>query len=55
MERWFGVTIQFENEQAQQTRFRGSFTHETIHQALAALKITGGFNYKIDDDKVIIY
>ena len=55
LERWFGVTIQFENEQVQQTRFRGSFTHETIHQALAALKITGGFNYKIDDNNVIIY
>jgi transmembrane sensor len=55
MERWFGVTIQFENEEVQQLRFRGSFTHETIHQALAALKITGGFNYKIDDNKVIVY
>lgn len=55
LERWFGVSVQFENEQVQQLRFRGSFTHETIHQALAALKITGGFNYKIDDNKVIIY
>lgn len=55
MERWFGVTVQFENKAVQQLRFSGSFTHETIHQALAALKITGGFNYKIDDNKVMVY
>lgn len=55
MERWFGVSIQFENAGVQQLRFRGSFTHETIHQALAALKITGGFNYKIDGSNVVIY
>jgi transmembrane sensor len=55
MERWFGVTINFNNEEVQQLRFRGSFTHETIHQALAALKITGGFNYKINNDSILIY
>jgi transmembrane sensor len=55
MERWFGVTIQFDNEEVQKLRFRGSFTHETIHQALAALKITGGFNYKIEQDHILIY
>jgi len=55
LERWFGVTIQFDNEEVQQLRFGGTFTHETIHQALAALKITGGFNYKIEKDHVLIY
>lgn len=55
LERWFGVTIKFDNQEVQQLRFRGSFTHETIHQALAALKITGGFNYKIADNNVLIY
>lgn len=55
MERWFGVTMKFDNEEVQQLRFRGSFTHETIHQALAALKITGGFNYKINDNNILIY
>ncbi|HYE55941.1 MAG TPA: FecR domain-containing protein [Chitinophagaceae bacterium] len=55
LERWYGVHIRFDNENVQQLRFTGTFRHENIQQALAALKITGGFNYSINDDNVLIY
>lgn len=55
MERWYNVTIRFENTSIQQLRFTGLFKKETLEQALEALKLTEGFNYKIIEDTVIIY
>ncbi len=55
MERWYGVIIRFKNAEVQQLRFTGIFKHESIQQALSALKITGGFNYTINDDSILIY
>lgn len=55
LERWYGVNIRFRNEKVQQLRFSGTFTRETIEQALAGLKITGGFNYSISDSTILIY
>ncbi|SIN90500.1 FecR family protein [Chitinophaga niabensis] len=55
MERWYNVTIQFENTAIQQLRFTGLFKKETLIQALEALQLTEGFNYKIIEDRVIIY
>ena len=55
LERWYGVTIQFENEKVQQLRFNGSFIRiESIHQAMEALKITGDFKYSITDNIIRI-
>jgi len=55
LERWYGIHLKFDNEEVQQLRFTGTFRHENIQQALAALKITGGFNYSISDDNVRIW
>ncbi|MGB8191687.1 MAG: FecR domain-containing protein, partial [Chitinophagaceae bacterium] len=55
LERWYGVVIRFENRKAQDLRLTGTLTHESIREALAALKITGGFNYSINDTTVIIH
>ncbi len=55
MERWYNVTIQFENTAIQQLRFTGLFKKETLTQALEALQLTEGFNYKLVEDRVIIY
>lgn len=55
LERWYGVNIRFKNDKVQQLRFSGTFTRETIEQALAGLKITGGFNYNISDSTILIY
>ena len=56
LERWYGVTIHFENEEVQRIRFNGSFIRiETIQQAMEALKITGDFRYNIKDNVIRIY
>jgi transmembrane sensor len=55
LERWYGVNLRFKNDKVQQLRFSGTFTRETIEQALAGLKITGGFNYNISDSTIFIY
>lgn len=53
LERWYGVTIKFENERLKDTHLTGSFTNETIRQALDALKFTADFNYSIDSNNSI--
>ncbi len=56
LERWYGVTIKFENGQLKENHLTGSFRNETIHQALDALKFTASFNYEIDGkNNVTIY
>lgn len=55
LERWFGVRIALENERVKQLRFTGTVPHEHIAKALVALKITGGFNYTINDGNIRIY
>lgn len=55
MERWYNVTIRFENASIEQLRFTGIFGKEQLPQALMALQLTEHFNYRITDDTVIIY
>jgi ferric-dicitrate binding protein FerR (iron transport regulator) len=54
MERWYGMTIEFRNKQLQEMRLTGSFVNETIYEALNALQISGGFNYSIRQNTVVI-
>ncbi len=53
LERWYGVTIQFDNEKLKEDHLTGSFTNETVRQALEALKFTAEFNYSIDNNNNI--
>jgi transmembrane sensor len=55
MERWYNVTIRFENKSLEQVRFTGIFKKETLSQALEALQITESFNYRQEEDAIIIY
>jgi ferric-dicitrate binding protein FerR (iron transport regulator) len=59
MERWYGVSIQFDNSQRDTLHFTGSFENETIQQALDALKLTAGkpvpdFQYIIKGNQITI-
>ena len=53
LERWYGVNIRFENERLKEEHLTGSFTNETVRQALEALKFTAEFNYSIDNNNNI--
>ncbi len=54
MERWYAVKIHFESDAVANYRIYGSFTRETITQALDALKIGFRFNYKINGEEITI-
>ncbi|ANH83417.1 hypothetical protein A8C56_22700 [Niabella ginsenosidivorans] len=54
MERWFDVTISFEDSSVASYRLSGAFEDETINQALGALQQIASFHYKIKDKHVII-
>lgn len=54
MERWYGVNIRFDDDAIANYRMHGSFTNETIKEALDALKIGFHFNYKMEGNKISI-
>ena len=54
MERWYNVKINFSDEQLFKYRFKGTFQNESIHDALAAMKLTAKFDYRIDGNDVEI-
>jgi len=54
MERWYSVSIHFEDHTKEELRFTGVFENESIQQALDALKLSGKFNYSIKNNEIII-
>lgn len=54
MERWFGVDISFANERIQKERLSGTFTKETIQEALEILQMTTSFNFSLKSDSIVI-
>lgn len=54
MERWYDVTVTFEDDQLAEYRFTGAFADETIEQALEQLQLIRRFDFSITDRKVII-
>lgn len=54
MERWYGVKIKFAENDLAYARLYGSFTRETIAEALDALKIGLAFDYKIEGEEITI-
>ena len=57
MERWYGVTIRFDNPQLAELQFTGSFEKETVAQAMEALRfsVNDKFNYSIEGNEVTIH
>ena len=57
LERKYGVSFNFENEEVKQYKFGGSggsFNKESIQQAMHALQLANNFKYHINGDTVII-
>jgi ferric-dicitrate binding protein FerR (iron transport regulator) len=55
MERWYNVTIQIKNEELKDALFSGTFTSETIDEALHALTYSKGLHYEIKEEKIVIH
>lgn len=54
LERWYNVTIIFDDTAVKNLHLHGSFENETIEQALAALKIATPFTYEIHGKEIHI-
>ena len=54
LERWYNISVVFEDEDVKQLSFNGSFENETAAQAFAFLKIAADFNYSIEGDKFFV-
>ena len=55
LERWYDVHITILDERLKNIRYTGVFEKESIEQALEALSLSKPFNYKLDQNKIIIY
>ncbi len=54
LERWYDVTISFEDQSPMYYRFTGKFADETIEQALGQLKLIRKFEYNIVNGSITI-
>lgn len=54
LERWYNVSIFFNDEKAKQLNFNGSFENETVSEAFAALKLAVPFSYSIKGHDIYI-
>ena len=54
MEKWYGVAIEFRDQKLANERLSGTFTSETIEEALTALQLSTKFHYNIKGNLVTI-
>jgi ferric-dicitrate binding protein FerR (iron transport regulator) len=54
LERWYNITIRFNDEQVKQYRFTAFFDQKNIVQVLDALQLSRRFEYKIAENNNII-
>ncbi|MFT3903768.1 MAG: DUF4974 domain-containing protein [Niabella sp.] len=52
--RWYNVDIVIANEELKQTKYNAVFDDVTLEQVMQSLKLTGRFNYNIDNRHVTI-
>ncbi len=55
LEKWFGKTVIIQSESLKKNRYTGTFEKETIEQILSYFKMSYPFNFKIENDTIVIY
>lgn len=55
LSRWYGVDIVITDKKLEEKTYSGNFDGESVEEVLDALKLTGGFQYKIENKKITIY
>lgn len=55
LERRYHISIEFKDEQLKDYHLTGVFKGENLNEVLQALQVTTPFNYKITDQKALIY
>lgn len=54
LERWYNITIHFEEAQVRKLEFNGSLENETVEQAFAALAAAVPFSFRIQEHDIYI-
>lgn len=52
--RWYGVSIEINDSELKDKEFSGLFEDETVKQVMEALRLTGGFHYTMNKNKITI-
>ena len=55
LNRWYNVNIQFESADIKQYHFTATFKKEKIGQVLEILRTSKNFNYRFEEQKILIY
>ena len=54
LQAWYGIPIVFTDEEVKRFRYSGTFESETVVKALEALQLSYPFNFRVENDKIII-
>lgn len=54
LEQWYGIQISFADSQVKAYRYSGTFENETVMKALEALQLSYPFNFRVEDNRIII-
>jgi transmembrane sensor len=54
LERWYGVSIQIQNEDYLESRYTGSFQDQPIEEVMKMIAYTVGFKYRIYEKNIVI-
>ena len=55
LNRWYNVNIEFESNDIKQYHFTATFKKEKIEQVLEILRTSKNFNYRFEEQKILIY
>jgi len=55
IERWFGKEVIIEKESLRKVRYTGNFENETMEKVLSYLKLSKPFNFRFENDTIVIY
>ena len=54
LERWYNITLHFEDEQVRNLVFNGSLENETVQQAFQALTVAVPFQFEVKGNDIYI-
>lgn len=54
LEKWYGIQIQFGDEEVKNLRYSGVFESETVIKSLEALQLSYPFKFRVEQDKITI-
>ncbi len=54
LQTWYGIPIVFTDDEVKSFRYSGTFESETVVKALEALQLSYPFNFRVENEKIII-